>query len=119
MPTVAPPQLLAKDPSAASLNWYVPPVTSPPEAATNMTLVNQSLPPGVPGGDTLFMRKGPEVSAALNPSQVPGRFIVVHAKARGAENVMISNTTAQAPRNCPHQLVKPLEQPRRVAGDSR
>src|ERR1035441_10626064 len=82
MVTVDPPQLLPNEPSAANLTAYVPPVTSPPNAATNMTLVNQSAPAGVAAGETLFMRNGGVVFAGLKPSQVPGIFIVGHAATR-------------------------------------
>jgi len=92
----------------------VPPVTSPPDVATNMTLVNQSAPAGVPGGETLFMRNGGVVFAALKLSQAPGIFIVVHAEAVGDGNVAAKRATNKVTRNRPRPSVKALEQPRRV-----
>jgi len=61
-----------------------------------MTLVNQSAPPGVPGGETLFMRNGIVVSPALKPSHVPGIFIVVHAMATGAGRAVTNTATNRA-----------------------
>src|ERR1017187_3756221 len=114
MVTVDPPQLLPNEPSAANFTRYVPPVTSPPDAATTMTLVNQSAPAGVPGEGTLFMRNGGVVFAALKPSQAPGIFIVVHAEAIGAEIVVTSSATTKTATNLRYRSVKPLEQPRRM-----
>src|SRR5580693_1884707 len=114
MATAAPPpQLKVNAPFAASLNAYPPLVTSAPDAATNMTLVNQSAPAGVPGGETLFMRNGGVAFAALKPSQVPGIFIVVHAGAVEAENP-ISSAANRATIHRPSASAKTLERPRRV-----